>query len=228
MIHAKCARTNRGKIIETLVGGTGNDVITTGNTGVTMSVPGVETLIGGLGPDAITVTSGSIRFQGGTGDSISLTSGSGTDAVVYSSFSDIASLGANTGFISVSNFQSGTDKVQLTGAARTDADKNGNAALATVTAATNGVSMTNELVSLSSAVSGSLTDASLANFRQALGTLTNSSAGASTLVLANNGTNSALYQVVDTNGDDQVASSEVRLLGVYNSTVLSLSDINLG
>ncbi|WP_188051893.1 hypothetical protein, partial [Azospirillum sp. Sh1] len=64
--------------------------------------------------------------------------------------------------------------------------------------------------------------------RTALGTLTNSSAGASTLVLANNGTSSALYQVVDTNGDGQVASSEVRLLGVYNSTVLSLSDINLG
>ncbi|MFX9465459.1 hypothetical protein ABTO23_18805, partial [Acinetobacter baumannii] len=68
--------------IETLVGGTGNDVITTGNTGVTMSVSGIETLIGGLGTDAITVTSGSIRFQGGTGDSISLASGSGTDTVV--------------------------------------------------------------------------------------------------------------------------------------------------
>ena len=57
---------NRGKIIKTLGGGTGNDVITTGNTGVTISVSGVETLIGGLGTDAITVTSGSIRFQGGT------------------------------------------------------------------------------------------------------------------------------------------------------------------
>jgi Ca2+-binding RTX toxin-like protein len=214
--------------IETLIGGTGNDVITTGNTGVTMSVSGVETLIGGSGTDAISVTSGSIRFQGGTGDSISLASGSGTDTVVYSSFSDIASLGANTGFISVSNFQSGTDKVQLTDVARTTADKNGDAALATATAATNGVSMTNELVSLSSAVSGSLTDASLANFRTALGTLTNSSAGASTLVLANNGTSSALYQVVDTDGNGQVAATEVRLLGVYNSTVLSLSDINLG
>ena len=208
-------------------------LITTGDTGVTMLVSGVETLIGGTGTDAITVTSGSIRFQGGTGDSISLASGNvgsggGTDTVVYSSFSDIASLGANTGFISVSNFQSGTDKVQLTDTARTDADKNGDAALATATAATNGVSMTNELVSLSSAISGSLTDANLVNFRNALGTLTNSSAGASTLVLANNGTSSGLYQVVDTNGDGQVAASEVRLLGVYNSTVLSLSDINLG
>ncbi|WP_211099164.1 hypothetical protein, partial [Azospirillum sp. TSH64] len=62
----------------------------------------------------------------------------------------------------------------------------------------------------------------------ALGTLTNSSAGAGMLVLANNGSSSGLYQVVDTNGDGQVAATEVRLLSVYNSTVLSLSDVNLG
>jgi Ca2+-binding RTX toxin-like protein len=216
--------------IETLTGGTGNDVITLGDTGVTMSVSGIETLIGGAGTDAITVTGGSgIRFQAGTGDSLSLASGSGTDTVVYSSFTDISALGANTGFVSVSNFQSGTDKVQLTGTARTTADKNGDASLTTASAATNGVNIgSNELVSLTSVVSGSLTDASLASFRSALGTLTNSSAGASTLVLANNGTSSGLYQVVDTNGDGQVAATEVRLLGVYNGTVLSLSDINLG
>ncbi|PWC78137.1 hypothetical protein TSH64_28220 [Azospirillum sp. TSH64] len=200
-----------------------------------MSVSGVETLVGGTGTDAITVTGGAgIRFQAGSGDSIALASGSGTDTVVYSSFTDISApdnstLGVNTGFVSVSNFQSGTDKVQLTGTARTAADKNGDASLSTASAATNGVNIgSNELVSLTSVVSGSLTDASLASFRSALGTLTNSSAGASTLVLANNGTSSGLYQVVDTNGDGQVAATEVRLLGVYNGTVLSLSDINLG
>ncbi|SMF89057.1 hypothetical protein SAMN02982917_6598 [Azospirillum oryzae] len=56
--------------------------------------------------------------------------------------------------MSVSNFQSGTDKVQLTGTAWTGADKNGDAALAS---ATNGVSMTNELVSLSSPVTSIMT-----------------------------------------------------------------------
>ncbi|NYZ16032.1 hypothetical protein HL658_35340, partial [Azospirillum sp. RWY-5-1] len=49
------------------------------------------------------------------------------------------------------------------------------------------------------------------------------------LVLANNGTSTGLYLVVDANGDGQVATTDIRLLGVFNNTTsVGFGDVTLG
>ena len=134
---------------------------------------------------------------------------------------------ATTGFDTVNNFQT-SDQVVITGALRTFVDRNGTGVLESTTRATGAVDMrTDEVVALSTTVSN-LADTDLASFRSALGSLTNSSAGANALVLANDGTNTGLYLVTDWNGDGTVAGTEARLLARFNGVLLGTGNVTAG
>ncbi|MCG5239862.1 calcium-binding protein, partial [Azospirillum doebereinerae] len=214
--------------VETLVGSSGSDIIRLGDTSNTLSVSVVESLVGGTSSDVVMVTGGSVRFAGGLGvDTVTLQTSAGTDQIVYTTDGEGGAAGANTGNDVINNFQSGTDSAVITGALRTFVDRNGSGALDGATRAQGAVNLaTDEVVRLSTVVA-SLADTDLASFRTALGTLTNSSANANALVLANDGTNTGLYLVVDANGDGQVAATEARLLARFNIVLLGPGDISL-
>ncbi|MBF0373116.1 MAG: hypothetical protein HQL39_06815, partial [Alphaproteobacteria bacterium] len=170
----------------------------------------------------------SITVRGGMGaDTITLTSGGGTDVVVYGAAYEGTAPGANTGYDSISNFQAGTDDVALTSTLRSDIDDDVSGTLTVASRASGAVNMTtDEVVFLSTTVT-TLADADFASFRQALGTVTNSSTNADVLVVANNGTSTALYVVTDSTDIGTISASEVRLLGVVNSSVLTSADLTL-
>ncbi|CAK0755776.1 hypothetical protein CCP1ISM_6320001 [Azospirillaceae bacterium] len=80
-----------------------------------------------------------------------------------------------------------------------------------------------------SAQLSSLTDTTLTSIRTSIGTLLNPTANSSVLVLASNGTDTGAYLVTDTNGDGQVANTEIRLLGVFTGNAdITVGDIALG
>jgi Ca2+-binding RTX toxin-like protein len=216
--------------IDTLIGGVATETITLGNTINTMAVEGVDTLIGGTDSDTVTINAGPILFRGSTGgDVLVLQAGGGVDRVVYATASDGAAAGATSGFDQITNFQTGIDKIIVTGALRSAVDRNGNSTLGTANRTTNAVNLgTDELVIMSGPVS-SLTDTGLVSLRNGIGTLQNTSSGASLLVLANNGASTGLYVVTDANGDGALAATEVSLLGIVNGvTDFSTGDVSLG
>jgi hypothetical protein len=160
------------------------------------------------------VTAGSIRFQTGASGASQLTliAGGGVDRVVFASSTAVAG-GAGSGYSQIANFQSGTDQVLLTGTLRTAADRNGDGVVQGGARAAGAVDMAaDEVDRLSAAV----TLTTFTTVATAIGTLLNSSSGASVVVLANDGSNSGLYLVTDADGDGAVLASEIRLLGVFS------------
>ena len=182
--------------VETIVGGAGNDALILGNRGVTLTVFAVESVTGGSGADSITL------FGTGSATSIGFTalSVSGTDQIV--------------------GFEASTDHIAITGTLLSAVDKSGNGQLGVTQRASGAVvGGSDEMVVLTTQVSGSLTaDTSFTAFRSALGAVTSGST-ATTLVLANNGSDTGLYAVTD-NGDGIIAAAEVTLLGVFSGAVL--------
>ncbi|NYZ18064.1 hypothetical protein HL658_36515, partial [Azospirillum sp. RWY-5-1] len=169
--------------------GSGNDVVTLGDTVNTTTVTGIETLIGGANTDTVSVSSGTIVFQGNAGgDVLTLAANSAVDQLLYATADDGSAAGANSGFDQVSSFQTGQDQIVLTGALRTLIDDNSNGSLSGASRAQNAIDLsTDEVVTLSTQTTA-LADDNYAAVRTAMGTLQNSSAGADVLVLANNGT----------------------------------------
>lgn len=195
-----------------------------------MAVTAVETLIGGAGVDSISVNTTAIRFEGRAGaDVVALSSGNMVDSLVYRELTDGAAAGATTGYDRISNFESGVDTIVLAGAIRSLVDDNSNGLFAGASRTNGQIDLsTDEVVRLTTRA-GSLADADLASVRAAIGTLQNSSAGADALVLANNGTDTGLYLVIDANGDGQVGASEINLLGVFsNNANTTFSDVTVG
>lgn len=225
--------------LETLTGGSGTDVVMLAGNGSTLSVSGIETLIGSAGADAVTVTSGTVGFDLGAadGDRVTLAAaGNGTDRILLSDGGPGGPCGGfrgcafanSTVYDQVANFEAGVDKVVLAGGLRMRLDDDGDGVVDAATAAGGGVdAATTEVVKLSTAAA-SLTDADFASVRSALGSLTNSGRGADVLVLANDGTNTGLYMVVDTNGDGTIAATEIRLLGLFSGAALGTGDITFG
>ena len=81
-----------------------------------------------------------------------------------------------------------------------------------------------EMVYLSATAStGSLASSSLTGFLSALGTVSGTGRA---LVLANDGVNSGLYYLNDFGGGS-VEAANVRMLGLFQSTVLQSTDISL-
>ena len=214
--------------LETLVGGVGTDIVSLAGFGATLLVVGVETLIGSAGTDAITVASGTVSYRAGGGDSLTLAAANGTDRVILQD-SGYRPYGDTTGYDQITNFQAGTDRLVLAGSLRHRLDDDRDGVVAVASRATGAIDLaTDEAVLLSGTVA-SLTDTDYASVRAAIGTLTNSAKGADALVLANDGTSTGVYLVVDSNGDGAVAANEIRLLGILKSTTgLASTDLVYG
>ena len=215
--------------VETLTGGTGSDNVTLGGAaGQTVSAGGIETLTGSANADTLTMTSGNNLVIGSTGaDTIALQSGAGTDSVGYTSQLEGGAFGTNSGFDSVTNFQSGTDKLQVVSNSTlvTAVDKNGDSSLALTSRASGAVNLSSdEVVYLTTAVSsGNLASSNFSDFLTALGSVSGTGPA---LVVANDGTNSGLYYLNDF-GSGSVSASNVRMLGLFNSVTLQTTDITL-
>jgi hypothetical protein len=204
--------------LETLIGSADRDMITLGDTGNAINVSAIDTLIGGASVDTVTVSSGPIRFQGNFGgDTLALPTSSSADTVVYASPDDGAYSGNNTGYDTISNFQTGQDRIVLTSALRSLVDRNGDGLLGST-----------EAVQVTPTVS-SLTEYGLTSVRSAIGAMASGSAGSNTLVLAADTTNTGLYLVTESSGDGAVSIGEIRLLGLFTGTSsISLANIQLG
>lgn len=220
--------------VETLIGGAGTDLVALGGAGTTLVVSGIETLCGSAGADTVTVTSGTIRFAGlGAGDRLTLAAGNGTDQIVLDrAGSGLHGLGLATpaDYAQVTNFQSGTDSLVISGSLRRQTDHDRDGVIDTASRATGGIDLsTDEVVKLTTAAA-SLTDTDLASVRAAVGSVANGSARNATIVLVGDGAgNSGAYAVSDRNGDGQIAASEIRLLGLFNGTTsLSATDLVYG
>jgi hypothetical protein len=225
---ADSGNTLAARGLETLIGGVGTDVVLLSGFGNTIAVSGVETLIGCGGADIVTITSGTVNFVASGGDVLTLAASNGADQVVlqeanYRPYND------SDGYAQVTNFQAGTDTLVVSGALRNRVDDNSDGVIASGSRATGAVDLsTDEIVQLTTSVS-SLTDTDYASVRAAIGTIANSSKGADALILANDGTNTGVYLVVDSNGDGAVAANEIRLLSVLKSTTgVTASDLVYG
>lgn len=219
--------------IETLTGGAGTDLVFLGGFGNTLSVSGIETLRGSAGADVITVSSGTITVAGvGGGDSITLAAENGADTLVV----DQAGKGfpgfgsTSTNYAQITNFQSGTDSLAIAGGLKRQVDHDDDGIVDSASRASGEIDLsTDEVVALTTQAT-SLTDTDFASVRSAIGTVSNGSAGNSTIVVVSDGAGSSgAYAVSDRNGDGQIASSEIRLLGLFNGTSsLSVTDVTFG
>lgn len=204
------------RALETLTGGAGTDIVSLAGFGSTLLVSGIETLMGCGGSDVITVASGTVSYVAGGGGTLTLAAANGVDRILlqddgYRPYGDTA------GYAQIANFQAGTDQLVLTGGLRRRLDDDGDGVVDAASRATGTIDLaTDEAVQLTSTVA-SLIDTDYASVRSAIGTLTNSAQGADALVLANDGTNTGVYLVVDVNGDGAVAANEIRLLGLFKS-----------
>lgn len=210
-------------VIETLIGGSGVDVVRCGGIGATLVVSGIETLIGGMGTDAVTVAAGTIHYEIGTlsGDTLTLAAGNGADEVVFTGVAGTAS--------QIANLQSGVDHLVLGGSLRWPLDHDADGVVDAAVRATGGVDASTDEVAFLSATVGSLTAPGYDAVRAAIGTLAHSSAGASVAVVAGNGVDTGLYMVKDADGNGQVGTSEIRLLGLLTNTpALATGDIVFG
>jgi hypothetical protein len=226
--------------IETLTGGAGTDVVVIAATGATLAVSGIETLLGSGANDVVTVASGTIRYEArGAGAELTLAAGNGADQIVFSddghgghgghggrggaAFADSAA------YNQVGNFQSGVDQLVLTGRLRARLDDDGDGVVDSASAASGGIDVSAAEAATLTTVVADLTDTDFASVRSAIGTLTNSAAGADVLVLANDGTDAGAYLVTDRNGDGVIAATEIKLLGLFiNTGSLNAADIAYG
>lgn len=240
--------------IESLTGGTGQDRVTLGELGSTITVSGIETLIGGSGGEHIDLggqgttavfvnvetihgTSGienitaygSTWFEGhDNADVVTLQAGAGADTIVYATSMDGGAAGSATGYDTIVNFQAGIDEIQIIGGLKSALDDNSDASLSIAVRTTGTVnSATDEAVVLATTVQ-SLTDANLASVRSALGNFASSSVRADVAVLANDGSNTGLYVVNDSDGNGVIAATEITLLAVFYGVVATTGDLAFG
>jgi len=216
--------------IETLIGGASREVITLGSQGGTIRVSGVETLTGGNGADIVTVADAkAIRFEGGAGaDQIALGTSQVADQVVYRNAGDGAAAGANTGFDRITNFQTALDSLSLVGSLRSLLDRNSDGVVQGADRATGQIDMANDEVVRLTTTASSLNDDSLIAIRTAIGALKNPTAGSSVMVLASDETDTGVYVVTKTNGEQSITSGEIKLLGVVSNAKLGSGNITFG
>jgi Ca2+-binding RTX toxin-like protein len=210
--------------VETLFGSAGGDYVTLGNRGNTMSIANVETVIGGIRSDALTVTAGGIHFQGnGQADSVTLATASADDTIVFAASTDGAAAGAVSGFDTITNFQRNVDKVEITGTLFEAVDRDGDAVLGSRSLSTQIDFTRDELVVVTGKIDA-LADSDFTALRTALGRASASGAG-SVLVMANDGTDSALYSLTDTAQDRVIAAGDISMLAKFKGVLLSATDV---
>lgn len=197
--------------------------VTTTTSTLTGTVTGGVTSVTGTDLANRYVATSATRFEGkGGGDSLKLVERANADQVVYSSLSDGAAGGAKTGYDEIKNFQTGIDRLTLTGSIRTALDHNSDSQLSSVIRSAGTVNLsTDELIVLSEHVDGLISD-NMEKFRQAIGSV---SGTGDALVLVQDESKSGLYAVHGAGLTGTPAASSIRLLAVFNDGSLSDSDI---
>lgn len=187
-----------------------------------LTIAGIDALYGTAQSDTISVSSGPAMVAGGAGaDTITLSDTSwdpSSQIVAFASGNDGSGGGVNSGFDTINNFDAGNDKIAIqSGTSLFSAlDKDG-AGLTVASRAKDGVDMSSdEIVVLTTTVSGSLTDSGYQNFRTALGSVVNDQA-TSVVVAATNGTDTGIY-LVHSDYAGGIGASEVSLLGLVSGT----------
>jgi hypothetical protein len=206
-----------GVSIENATGGAGNDVFTTGNSG--------GTITGGAGADTV-FANGPVHVIGGAGaDILVLAPQANADVVEYSSPNDGGAPGNASGFDLVANFQSGVDGLVVSGALRALID-NGDGVLATAVRSPGTIDLrTDELIAMT-IDTGALAAMDTLVIEARLGGLAGTS-DRTALVLANDGTDTGLFTIADTDANGRIAASEMRLLASFTGSVLTLGDVML-
>ncbi len=248
--------------LESISGGTGNDTITLGaaqtsgsiNLGAgtdsltlangtnILTVSNTETITGGTGADTITLS-------GVTGETITgglgadnITSGGGADIFVFTSSSDGAAAGANSGYDVIQGFTSGTDKIALGGALRTaidDITADGSLAWVMDNNASNGAAVTVNFTSTDEALMITTANAinsillNEANFTTVLAAINNnnitSAAGDDALIAvqASNGATAFYSYLEDGVAVNSVSASELSMLSSAVTVTVADTDVSL-
>lgn len=214
--------------IETIVGGAGADLVELGGAhGVTSDVSNVETVIGTSTTDTINISGGgSLVIGGGGADRINLQAWAGVDQIGFRSQIEGGAFGDTFGGNRIANFQSGIDKARImAGSLLESAVDKGAPGLSLVSRGGGQVNLsTDEVVYLTQGVQpGRLVGPGFADLLVALGPVAGSGP---TLVFANDGTSSGLFYLNDF-GTGTITADNVRLLGLFNGTILQTGDIAL-
>ncbi|MCW2246536.1 CO dehydrogenase/acetyl-CoA synthase epsilon subunit [Azospirillum fermentarium] len=187
-----------------------------------LTINGIDVLYGTEGSETINVSDGNATLiGGGGGDTFNMPgtvwSPPSHQSIVYTASTDGSAAGVNSGYDTIYNFDAGYDSIAIqTGPLLSEIDKGSSGLTVTNRAGGTVDASGDEIVILTSAVSGSLTDSGYQNFRTALGSLTNDGT-ASLIVAANNGTDTGIY-LVKSNGTGGVGAGEVSLLGLVSGT----------
>jgi hypothetical protein len=199
-----------------------NDHVVTITTTVPTTTSAETTIIGTAGADYYAAT-GSVRFQGGAGgDELKLLRNGGADKVVFTDPNDGAAGGSKHGADEIKHFQTGVDKIIVSGALRAAADHNGDGVLTGVARGANGINGGDELVFFNTVV-GDLDGDGMNRIARSLGAITGAG---DVLVTATHEGESALYLVHARGG--AVAGSDIRMLGTFDNVRLTFGDIIAG
>jgi hypothetical protein len=228
-----------------------NTVTGTANADQIIGGDGVDTIDGNDGADTITTGAGNDIVTGGTGDS-TYSLGTGTDSFESSSGDDTIDLGSDTvadtvtlltasGIDTITNFVTGTDKIDVTEAlgAQLMTGIAGNSTIATAQAAgatamtdTNVIYITTDGTAASLTTSGTETLAAadytattLTNVAAFLDEqfTTNNNGGDENIIVLNDttGGNAYVYNFVDGGTNTTVDAAELTLLATVNDTLAS-------
>jgi hypothetical protein len=217
---------DEGREVEVHTGEDGGDddhgTVTTVTTTTTTTTGGEATVSGTDAADTYVAT-GSVRFEGrGGADQLKLSERGGSDKVVFSAAGDGASAGSKYGFDQIKNFQSGADKVIISGSLLSLTDHNGDGALTAVSRNKNSISGGDELVFFSAEVDD-LNGDGMSRIARALGSVTGAG---DVLVAATHEGESALYLVQARGG--ALAGSDIRMLGLFKDSALLSGNIIAG
>ena len=225
---------------DSITGGLGNDSLTggNGNDGITAGL-GNDTLVGGAGNDSMTSGAGNDSITGNAGaDTIPL--GSGADdntrqTVIYSTTSDGAAAGANSGADSITQFDANAntatdDLIQVSGALKALLDDDGDGTLDYSTS--DGIDLGNQAiigganqeatVLLDAEIEITLpvfTTAGLASLLTELGEeidFTGIATGEEHLFIINFSTTQAamVLYTAGSGGDDTIVATDIQVLGI--------------
>jgi Ca2+-binding RTX toxin-like protein len=195
-----------------ITGNAGNNVLTGTSQG--------DTIFGGGGNDTLNSVAGADEVDGGLGaDTINLSGFAAADTVIYNALNEGAAAGANTGFDTVSGFQTGMDKVRFASNANTALDDiTADDILAFATDAAPDFTTTNEALLRTGVADAALTELDFAALLSNLNTLSvTAGAGDDGLIVAQGAAQTGIYYYLeDGTVANNISASELALLAIVN------------
>ena len=231
---------------QTIGGDAGDDIIYAGAGNDSIEGDdGNDTLYGEAGDDVLNGENGIDHLEGGSGAD-TLYGGTGADTILlglndtsidivkYISVNDGGVAGANTGYDTVTQFESGNDTIAISGALRTLVDDlSGSTSTIAWAVDANAATTTTKVDFASTAeallIQGFASDAALTNLTTIAGAIDLAASGSGAgIILATAQNQSALY-VYQENGTNTatVSADELQILGVFDSAAIGTSNVAL-